>query len=176
MPKAKPDQVVTHRIEFQESERELLSSMTTAYTINRIAEPLVKLLNDVTGTITVLALLGASGILGGVAFTYIYDPDAIKDPIEQFLAQLAEAKERAELVGEAAKRGPLWGLIDLIEIATGTNLPDFGGGFENPSEPSTFGPNPDYNDPTDLYLGVGETFTSPADVWGGGLGSGAFTV
>ena len=46
MPKAKPDQVVVHRIEFQESERELLSSVTAAYSIGRIADPLVKLLNE----------------------------------------------------------------------------------------------------------------------------------
>lgn len=174
MPKAKADQVITHRIEFQESERELLSSLGAAYSIGRIADPLVKLLNDVTGTVTVLALLGASGILGGVAFTYIYDPEAITDPIEQFMGQLAEAKERAELVGEAASRGPLWGLIDLIEIYTGTNLPDFGGGFENPTPAPQ---NPEYNDPSDLYLGVDQpTYTSPADVWGGGLGSGSLSV
>ena len=174
MPKAKADQVITHRIEFQESERELLSSLGAAYSIGRIADPLVKLLNDVTGTVTVLALLGATGILGGVAFTYIYDPEAITDPIEQFMGQLADAKERAELVGEAASRGPLWGLIDLIEIYTGTNLPDFGGGFENPVPAAE---NPEYNDPSDLYLGVDQpTYTSPADVWGGGLGSGSLSI
>ena len=175
MPKAKADQVVTHRIEFQDSERELLSSLSAAYAFNRVASPIVKLLNDVTGTVTVLALLGASGLIAGVTFTYIYDPEALTDPIEQFMGQLAEARDRAELIGEAASRGPLWGLIDLIEMATGSNLPDFGGGFENPVDPVQ--QNPDYNDPSDLYLGVDQpTYTSPADVWGGGLGSGSLAV
>ena len=175
MPKRKPDETIVHRIEFQDSERELLSSLTAAYAFNRIASPVVKLLNDVTGTVTFLALLGASGLLAGVAFTFVYDPEAITDPIEQFMGQLQEAKDRAELVGEAAKRVPLWGLIDLIEMATGTNLPDFGGGFENPTSPAA--QNPDYNDPSDLYMGVGEiTYTSPADVWGGGLGSGSLSI
>jgi len=179
MPKAKPDQVVVHRIELQDTERDLLSGLTTAISFRQIADPIVKLLNDVTGTVTLLAILGASGILAGISFTYIFDPDAIKDPIEQFLEQLDEAKERAELVGEAAKRGPLWGLIDLIEIYTGSNLPDFGGGFENPTTPdpgNTF-QNPEWNDPSDLYLNLTTPdYTSPADVWGGGLGSGSLQI
>jgi len=136
-------------------------------------------MNDVSGTVMLQAILGASGILARNSITYIFDPDAIKDPIEQFLEQLDEAKERAELVGEAAKRGPLWGLIDLIEIYTGSNLPDFGGGFENPTTPdpgNTF-QNPDWNDPSDLYLNLTTPdYTSPADVWGGGLGSGSLQI
>jgi hypothetical protein len=96
-----------------------------------------------------------------VAFTYVYDPEAIMDPIEQFLAQAKEARERAELIGEAAKRGPLWGLIDLIEMYTGSNLPDFGGGFEPPAAPV----NPNYNDPSTLYQGVEPQYESTEDVW-----------
>jgi len=149
MPKAKPDQVVVHRIEFQESERELLSSVTTAYSIGRIAEPLVKLLNDVTGTITVLTLLAASGILAGISFTFIYDPDAITDPLEQWLGQYQEAKEQAELAANVYSEagGPLRGLIDLIEYATGVNVPDFGAGYE-PGPPSLGSQR--FNDPNDF--------------------------
>ena len=177
MPKAKADQVITHRIELQDTERDLLSSLSTAYAFNRVASPIVKLLNDVTGTVTVLALIGASGLIAGVAFTYIFDPESIKDPIEQFLEQVEEAKERAELVGEAARRGPLWGLIDMIEMVTGSNIPDFGGGYEPPAASGGFEQNPNYNDPSDLYLGLDQpTYTSPADVWGGGLGSGSLAV
>ncbi|GAI94686.1 unnamed protein product [marine sediment metagenome] len=135
MPKAKPDQVIVHRIELQETERELLSGLTAAFQFNRIAEPIVKLLNDVTGTITFLTLLAASGILAGITFNFIYDALSAKDPLEQFLTQLQEAKQLAEDVGGTYKRGALWGLIDLIEIATGSNLPDFGGGYEPPGTP-----------------------------------------
>lgn len=175
MPKAKPDKVVVHRLELQDTERDLLSGLSTAIMFNRIADPVVKLLNDVTGTVTLLTLIGASGLLAGLTFTFIFDPEAIMGPLEQFQKQLEEAKERAELVGEAATRGPLWGLIDLIEIYTGTNLPDFGGGYEPPAS-SSFEQNPDYNDPSDLYLGLDTTYTSPADVWGGGLGSGSLII
>ena len=62
MPKAKPDQVIVHRLELQETERSILEGLSTAIMFNRIAEPTVKLLNDVTGTITVLSLLGLSGL------------------------------------------------------------------------------------------------------------------
>jgi len=135
MPKAKPDQVIVHRIEFQESERELLSGLTAAFQFNRIAEPMVKLLNDVTGTVTVLTLLAASGLLAGVSFIFLFDPEAITDPVEQFLGQLDDAKEQAAAAGDVytGAGGPLRGLIDVIELLSGVNLPDFGAGFENPS-------------------------------------------
>tara|TARA_B100000470_G_C19704594_1_gene352621 strand:- start:187 stop:771 length:585 start_codon:yes stop_codon:yes gene_type:complete len=138
VPKAKPDQVIVHRIELQDTERDLLSGMTAAFQFNRIANPLVKLLNDVTGTVTVLTLLAASGLLAGITFAFAYDPDAFMDPIEQFLGQLDEAKAQAEAAGDvyASAGGPLRGIIDLIELATGSNLPDFGAGYEPPGEPS----------------------------------------
>ena len=139
MPKAKPNQVIVHRIELQETERDLLSGMTAAFQFNRIADPLVKLLNDVTGTVTVLTLLAASGLLAGVTFAFIYDPDAFTDPIEQYLQQYREAKELADEAGEVygSAGGPLRGLIDLFEFLTGDNLPDFGAGYEPPRPPPT---------------------------------------
>lgn len=173
MPKSKPDQVIVHRIELQATERDILSGLSTAVMFKQIADPIVKLLNDVTGTVTFLTLLAASGIFLGVTFNFIYDVVSAKDPLEQFLTQLEEAKERAEIVGGAAKRGPLWGLIDMLEYAYGINLPDFGGGFENVASTSSspFGPNPDWNDPTDLYLNlISGTPTSPADLWGSNTG------
>tara|TARA_B110000881_G_C18267138_1_gene360881 strand:- start:92 stop:364 length:273 start_codon:yes stop_codon:yes gene_type:complete len=41
MPKAKPTQVIVHRIEFQEKERDLLESYAISKTINNIAWPVV---------------------------------------------------------------------------------------------------------------------------------------
>ncbi len=138
MPKAKPDQVIVHRIELQDTERDLLSGMTAAFQFNRIANPLVKLFNDVTGTVTVLTLLAATGLLAGITFVFAYDPEALTDPIEQFLGQYQEAKEQAEAVGDVygSAGGPLRGIIDVIELLTGSNLPDFGAGYEPPGEPS----------------------------------------
>lgn len=161
MPKAKPDQVIVHRIEFQESERELLSGLTAAFQFNRIAEPVVKLLNDVTGTITVLTLLAASGLIAGVSFVFLYDPAAITDPLEQFLAQLDDAKKQAIAAGDVYTEagGPLRGLIDVIEYIGGVNLPDFGAGFENPTTPR------EYNDPVDLWMNNLGVASSTEDLW-----------
>jgi len=163
MPKAKPDRVVVHRIELQETERELLSGLTAAFQFNRIATPLVNLFNDVTGTVTVLTLLAASGLLAGLSFVFIFDPEALTDPIEQFLGQLQEAKEQAAALGgdlaRAGGRGPLWGTIDLAEQLFGVNLPDFGGGFENPTTPTP------RNDPVDLWMNNLGVASSTEDLW-----------
>ncbi len=170
MPKAKPDQVIVHRIEFQESERELLSGLTAAFQFNRIAEPMVKLLNDVTGTVTVLTLLAASGLLAGLSFVFIFDPESLTDPIEQFLGQLQEAKDQAAALGgdlaAAGRRGALWGSIDLLEQLLGVNIPDFGGGFENPVTPTTDTfRTPGQNDPVDLWMNNLGVASSTEDLW-----------
>jgi hypothetical protein len=133
MPKAAPDQIIIHRIEFQETERQMLQDLTTVWSFNRVMEPLVRLINDNT---TLLLIL--SGIAAWLGFTYI--PPALEDAygqIQEFQEQLSNAieqgtiyKERIDLVGSAVKRGPLWGLVDMIEAFTGTNIPDFGGGYE----------------------------------------------
>jgi hypothetical protein len=163
MPKAPATSVVIHRIEFQETERELLSGLTAAVQFNRIATPLVNLFNDVTGTVTVLSLLAASGLLAGLSFVFIFDPEAITDPFEQFFIQLQEAKDQAAAlagdVGAAAERGALWGTIDLIEQVLGVNIPDFGGGFENPTTPR------EYNDPVDLWMNNLGVASSTEDLW-----------
>ena len=166
MPKAKPDQVVVHRIELQDTERDILTGLSTALMFNKIADPVVKLLNDVTGTVTFLTLLAASGLFLGVSFVFAYDPDALMDPLEQFLQQLQETKDRVDAgigsVEDAARRGPLWGTIDLVEELFGINIPDFGGGFENPTQAAT---NPEYNDPVDLWMGNLDQPTSTEEIW-----------
>jgi len=133
MPKAKPDQVIVHRIEFQESERELLRDMAFAYTFNRTTDPLVRLIND--NTTMLLILSAAAAYLG---FTYIPPVleeglNVVQDFYDQYQAALEAGsilRERVDVVGGAVRRGPLWGLIDMIEAYTGTNLPDAGTGYE----------------------------------------------
>jgi len=143
-PKALPDQVIVHRIEFQESEREIIRDLAMAYQINKVADPIVRLVNDNT---TMLLILSAAA--AWIGFTYI--PPKIEEGInlvEDFREQLehavaegtilrraaedlyAEGERRVTTVGEAAMRGPLWGGIDLLEALLGRNLPDFGGGYE----------------------------------------------
>lgn len=133
MPKSKPDKVIVHRIELQESEREILRDVALSYNFNRIVNPLVALINDNT---TMLLILSA--VAGWLGFTYI--PPALEEGVNllrDFQEQLASAveqgsiiRERVDMVGSALTRGPLWGGIDLAEALFGVNLPDFGAGYE----------------------------------------------
>lgn len=133
MPKKKPDQVIVHRIELQETERQLLRDVAFAYSFNRTTEPIVELIND--NTTMLLILSAAAAYLG---FTYI--PPALEEGInlaqdwyDQYQAALEAGtilRERVDVVTGAIARGPLWGVIDLYEALTGTNLPDFGSGYE----------------------------------------------
>lgn len=140
MPKSPADQVIIHRIEFQESEREIIRDLAMAYQINRVADPLVRLINDNT---TMLLILSAAA--AWIGFNYI--PPKVEEGInlvEDFREQLEhavaegtiirasieEGARRVSIVGGATTRGPLWGSIDLLEALLGRNLPDFGAGYE----------------------------------------------
>ncbi len=74
MPRPKPDKIVRHQIVFGEADRKILQSYNDSYLISNLSGNLVKLLNDVTGTATVLALIAASGILG---VTFVFSASAI---------------------------------------------------------------------------------------------------
>jgi len=133
MPKSAPTQVIIHRIEFQESEREILRDVAMTWQATRIAAPIVSLINDNT---TLLLILSA--VAAWLGLNYI--PPALEegyDMIIDFQEQLQSAldqgtiiRERVDLVGGALTRGPLWGGIDLAEAFFGINLPDFGTGYE----------------------------------------------
>jgi len=138
MPKSAPDKVIIHRIEFQETERELLREVAFGYNFKRILDPIVALINDNT---TMLLIL--SGVAAWLGFTYI--PPALEEGVNllrDFQDQFASAveqgsiiRERVEFIGTALDRGPLAGIIDMAEAVLGVNLPDFGGGYE-PGESS----------------------------------------
>ncbi len=59
---------------FGEADRKILQSYNDSYLISNLSGNLVKLLNDVTGTATVLALLAVSGILG---VTFVFSASSI---------------------------------------------------------------------------------------------------
>lgn len=67
MVKEKASKVVVHRIELQQKERELLEGALLAYSINRIATPIVDLMKDVSGMIVFASLLTYIGIKVNVA-------------------------------------------------------------------------------------------------------------
>ena len=74
MPRPKPDKIIRHQIVFGEADRKILQSYNDSYLVSNLSANLVKLLNDVTGTATVLALIAASGILG---VTFVFSASAV---------------------------------------------------------------------------------------------------
>ena len=56
MPKVKPDNVVRHELVLGRSERELLDTLTTAYTVNRVVTPITSLLSSTAGLLLVAGL------------------------------------------------------------------------------------------------------------------------
>ncbi len=67
MPKVKPDNVIRHEVVLGRSERELLDTWTTAYTVNRVATPITGLLSSTAGVLLVAGL--------GLAYLEQYLPE-----------------------------------------------------------------------------------------------------
>jgi len=130
MAKKPSDQVFELRFSLQDYERDMFSSAIGAYQMNRLVTPIITLMNDVTGMIVFLTLLASLGVTG-VAFTFLLtniDKEDVGAILDAFLSQRDQA---AVITGATlVTRGPLFGLIDILERAFGTNLPDFGGGYE----------------------------------------------
>jgi len=57
LAKKAPDQVIVHRFEMQQKERELLESAITAYNFNKISTPIVTGMSDVSFMVVVGGLL-----------------------------------------------------------------------------------------------------------------------
>ena len=87
MPKPKPDNIIRHEIVLGRSERELLDTITTAYTANRIVTPLTQLLSSNAG------LLLVSGVL--LAYLEKYLPKNWRDMDDNQLADWFETSNIA---------------------------------------------------------------------------------
>ena len=74
MPRPKPDKIIRHQIVFGEADRKILDGYKDAYLISNMSSNFVKLINDVTGTATFLALIAASGILG---VTFLFSASSV---------------------------------------------------------------------------------------------------
>lgn len=56
LPKPKPDEVIRHELVMGRSERELLETITTAYTVNRVLSPFATLLSSTAGVLLIAGL------------------------------------------------------------------------------------------------------------------------
>ena len=129
LPKSKPDQVIIHRIEFQETERDLLKSAMTAYSFRNVTKGVFNLTSDLTTVvlliiaveyvfkITILddVLLGALGL--GTATVA-----SLAGPLAESWANYRQSQEYSEEYHERAHSvtGGLHNLFDnIIGIFTG---------------------------------------------------------
>ena len=74
MPRPKPDQIIRHQIVFGEADRKILEGFKDAHVLTNMSNTFVKLINDVTGTATFLALIAGSGILG---VTFLFSASSV---------------------------------------------------------------------------------------------------
>ena len=56
MPKVKPDEVIRHELVLGRSERDLLETATTAFTVNRVLAPFATILSSTAGVLLVAGL------------------------------------------------------------------------------------------------------------------------
>jgi hypothetical protein len=100
MPKAKSDQVITHRIEFQETEREALEMVAASITARNVTASVNNLVTPFT-TATVAGVAWTISILAvaGIALSET--------------AQKAAVEEGKGVLWGAAL-GPVWGLVNSL--------------------------------------------------------------
>ena len=99
-PKAKADQVITHRIEFQETERDALEMVAASIAARNVTESVNNLVTPFT-TATVAGVAWSLSILGVVALS------------------LSERAQKAAVEGGKgalwdAALGPVWGLVNSL--------------------------------------------------------------
>ena len=88
MPKPKPDQVVRHEVVLSRPLQETVDSLVSTVNFRNVADPTVRLLNDVTGMATFLGILASLG-LTGIAFQYVADDNetSVINTINNWLLQ-----------------------------------------------------------------------------------------
>ena len=108
MSKNKPKETIEYVIRLQDKEREMFDSVVGAYQFNRVMEPVVKLMNDVTGMAVFLSIVAATGLAGATFVLKITTGGemTLEGLLESFWIQRMEAheKQRAEtgVTGPAA--------------------------------------------------------------------------
>ena len=106
MPKKAPEVVYELRFSLQDREKEMAEQFLTAWSFNKVAEPVVNLMNDVTGLAAFLSLLA---LITG--FTFLASEDlSVSGLIDAYISQRDQAIA-AGLIGVAAPGIGIGGLI-----------------------------------------------------------------
>lgn len=121
--KTKPTQVIVHRIEFQQREREILDNLQTAYIGRQVVTPVVEILKDVSAmaTITTLYLVYRYGdnVADLMGDSYDSVTGVVKDARKAVQwAKENEDKVKAALIGLPVT-GELYDIYNLFDIIFG---------------------------------------------------------
>lgn len=136
MSKNKPKETIEYVIRLQDKERQLAESVIGAYQMNRIATPIINLMNDVTGMVVLLTVLAAVGVTG-VTFTFLTamltTDSSMADIIDAFTTQREQAIAAGATVGVFGLGSPLTAqilsLLGLMPESEGGSGGGGGGGF-----------------------------------------------
>jgi len=114
--KTKPTQVIVHRIEFQQREREILDNLQTAYIGRQVVNPIVEILKDVSAmaTITTLYLIYRYGDVVAELMGDSYD--SVIEVVKDGQKAVKWAKENEDKVKLTAMTSPVTGqLYDIYQ-------------------------------------------------------------
>ena len=124
MPKPKPTQVIRHEIVFGRKEKEMLDSVMSAYTFNRVSSPIVELMNDKEGMAVLLSVLATTG-LAGTAFAFLVDDNlSVAGLVDSFFTQRQQA-----IVSAGLEYGSLFdplGIAKMWQSLLGLEPEEFG--------------------------------------------------
>ena len=159
MPRKPVEKVIEHRISLGQYERDQLDTISTGYAFNRVAQPIVALLSDVSALLAIISILEVLGIidltklgakLGGQGLEWMNQVRA------GIFASVNEALSAWEERVKAMIPDWLPGGEPLFEWPS----VDFG-----PSDAELSASERAWL-MTQIYSQQPQTFTSPADVWG----------
>jgi len=132
MPKSKPDQVIVHRIELQESERRVLEQVAAGYTFRNATKGIFNITSDMTTVIILMIILESvwPGRFAGLVKTIL---DALTDDFPGNVVAMAiggaweDAKAARDAAGETFTAGTE--IVEDFLTELFGDLGDAGSGF-----------------------------------------------
>jgi len=94
MPRKPTEKVIEHRITFGQKERDLLETISTSYSINKVATPFVALISDVS----------ALAFLSSLYIGYKYGPSKLEWMKDQYNSVEELAKDVSAVVESESQR------------------------------------------------------------------------
>jgi hypothetical protein len=125
MPRRKPDEIVEHRVTLGPYERHRLDTYILFNNINKVANPLVNLLSDVSGLAALVGILEAVGVLNIRKYIKANTPLELwyNQVIEGLYSGFDEANQALDAVlAEMAELGQTIEDFDIPDIPGGRDI------------------------------------------------------